>query len=834
MNAGSQRRVRAFTIAGLIHTPLQGTASMPKRPARHNGLPHALLLLVASIFCTSTTGVAEDLSHLDWVPYGQLDDQQKRQVGPSCGGLYLDPLAGQTLSDQLDQEPIQVDANGAQMQAGQTVSLQGQVVIRQGGRRLQASQMLYDKREDEAALTGGVEIRQPGALIRGQEARVNMRNNQAQFTGGEFVLHATHLRGSAARIEQTSDATVVLQEGQLTSCEPGNETWLLQGERLEINRQTAQGSGRNITVSVAGVPVFYTPYLIFPVGSQRQSGLLFPTLGSNNGGLDYAQPIYWNIAPNMDATFTPRYSAGHGALLESEVRYLHKRASNDFRLAFLPNDKGGLNPDEEALVNEGGLEAEKIHPFKGDDRWLVDWQHKGGFDMPWYSQVNYTEASDIDYLRDLSMANFNASNNTFLNQHLALGYLVPHWRLDIQAQRFQNLLIDLDDSYRQLPKINLTGQYQWGALGLLLRNEQVHFDHPQQQRLDGSSIITGQRNRLDYQLHWNKTQSYGFIKPALGVQALQYRLQDDNLLPQVDTQPQLDTHYASLDGGLTFERENGQQLFEPRLFYLYRAFTDHSALYGLTADQQAINFDTTPLTFGYEQLFRDRRFAGGDRLDDANHLAISFTGRFLDENYQERLSASLGQLVYFNERRVFLDDANQNLASSRSDLAGQIKAAVNDNLDARTDLLYSPSNQKLMRLTTGLNFRQASRLYNLGYRFVRENEEADNPASQTIDQLDLSLVQPINPQWTLMARSFYDIDGSKPLDTFTGVEYNDCCYTLRVLARRWLDSKLAALASNEKGRYDQGLFFEVELKGLGSSGKRIHSLLQDSIPGFTP
>ena len=335
------------------------------------------------------------------------------------------------------------------------------------------------------------------------------------------------------------------------------------------------------------------------------------------------------------------------------MRYLHRRANNELRLAYLPNDAAELTEQERALIDQGTQEQE-IHPFKDNERWLVNWQQQGGFDLPWYSKVDYSQASDVDYLRDLSTASFAANNDTYLNQSFTLGYNFAHWRLNLRAQSYQNLLRDLDDTYRQLPRINFDGQYQLGDFGLVLQNEYVHFSHPNSHRLDGSSIITGSRSRLDYQLNWQYEPAAGFIKPAIGAQVLAYQLDDTGLLPGVDTAPNLSSQYLSLDSGLVFERDAGQQLLEPRLYYLYRAHTDHSALYHLTADEQAINFDTTPLTFGYEQLFRDHRYAGGDRLDDANHLAISLTGRLLDDSFREFLSASVGQLVYFDRRQVFL------------------------------------------------------------------------------------------------------------------------------------------------------------------------------------
>ncbi len=804
---------------------------MPKRPVRHNGSPRAsrrralLLTGLAGLPCYAE-------QNLDWVPLEQLTPAQKQQVGPSCSGLYVDPLSNEAAPANLDLEPICVDANAADMVDGQQVQLRGKVDVRQGTRRLHAGQMSYDKRSEEASLEGGVEIRQPGTLIRGKDAKVNMSRNEARFNRGQFVLHATHLRGSAEQIEQRANGEVILHKGEITSCEPGNETWLLEGEELKIDPKAAQGSGRDITVKINGVPVFYTPYIVFPVGGERQSGLLFPTLGASSSGLDYAQPWYWNIAPNMDATVTPRYSSGHGAMLETELRRLDPQASNAWHLAFLPNDQGGANANQQALIDAGTLAESKLRPFKGDDRWLANWQQQGGFDRRWYTQVDYTQASDIDYLRDLSVVSFNAANNTFFNQALTMGYNLPNWRLNMRLQSYQNLLADLDETYRQVPRLNLDGDYHWGSLGLQLNNEYVSFDHSQTLHLDQSPIITGERSRLDYQLNWNSDWSFGFVQPALGVQALAYDLNTENLRPGANPSPQLSTEYASLDAGLVLERDQGQQTLEPRLFYLYRGFTDHSQLYNLTSDHQSINFDTTPLTFSYNQLFRDRRFAGGDRLDDANQMALSVTSRWFDDSARERISGSLGQLYYFNHRQVFLGEPSAELSATKSDLAGQISIAVNQHINTHTDLLYDPSNQEVMRVTTGLNFNQASTVYNLGYRYVRDQEQVNTAVAQTINQLDFSLMRPLNPQWSLAARSFYDMDGDKPLDTFAGITYDDCCYKLKLLARRWLDSKLASLVKDDQNRYDQGIFFEVELKGLGSSGNSIEKLLQEGIIGF--
>lgn len=83
-----------------------------------------------------------------------------------------------------------------------------------------------------------------------------------------------------------------------------------------------------------------------------------------------------------------------------------------------------------------------------------------------------------------------------------------------------------------------------------------------------------------------------------------------------------------------------------------------------------------------------------------------------------------------------------------------------------------------------------------------------------------------------MGRYNYDFTQAQELETFLGFEYNDCCYRVRLLARKWLDSNIASLTDNHDLEHDQGVFFEVHFKGLGGSGAKVNSILEDSIRGY--
>src|SRR5690606_38147464 len=229
---------------------------------------------------------------------------------------------------------------------------------------------------------------------------------------------------------------------------------------------------------------------------------------------------------------------------------------------------------------------------------------------------------------------------------------------------------------------------------------------------------------------------------------------------------------------------------------------------------------------------RDRRFAGGDRIGDADHLAIGITSRWLSSDLSTTLaSISLGQVIYFRDREISLTHNDTAQTIEESDLATKISARVSDNVRLRSDFLYNRESDRLMRATTGLEYSDdARRRLRLDYRYVREDRI--ELATLPVDQIDTAFSLPFGEQWQLVGRLFYDLDEKRELDACIGFEYDDCCYRLRVLARRWLDSKLAALVNDEKRYYDDGIFLEIDLKGLASSGNRVQKLLAETIPGF--
>ncbi len=774
---------------------------------------------------------------LDWVPAEQLSAEQRLQLGPGCRGMYVDPLANQSSPQTLEEADLIIESSSSQMVNGQHFVMEGGVEVSHGPRSIGAERMQFDRNEQQAELEGEVTIRNPGMLILGDSARVSTKNEEAEFRQARFVMHQEHIRGTAKAIEQNPEGVITLHGGSVTTCEPNSNTWTIVGEEIRLDPEKRQGTARNVSLRVADIPIIYLPWFSFPLGDQRQTGFLVPAVASSeSGGLDLAVPWYWNLAPNYDMTITPRLVSGRGAMLETENRYLNSHMNNSLKLAFLADDDGGADPDVDILIENGELTEAQARPYTGNNRWLVQGNHAGGLSNSrgWYSYMDFSRVSDVDYFRDVGNESFHQSNLSYADQMIQLGYIGQHWHLQTHIHERQRLLKDLNQPLRTLPQINLNGFYQFAGLKLDLQNELTRFDHDDDINVDGSAIIKGVRHYFDYRLSQSWRKPWGFLNTHAGYKYLSYDLENGGLRPGASTSPSAAAGQLGLDMGLIFEHpgEKVLQTFEPRIFRFYRAYSDHEDFYNIGVDGQDLNFDTTRRTLGYNQFYRDSRFTGRDRLDDANRSTVGVTSRWIrNKDQREILQISLGQVLHYTTRKVSLDGTPE--SREQREIASSASVSLGPLSRVYMSSIYNTQENEMARATAGFNYASADSriLANISWSWVRDFQQKETNA-RNLDQIDLSLVFPLNQQWHLMGRYNYDVEESQHLETFLGAEYNACCYRVRVLARRWLDSNIATLVEDEDLRYDEGLFFEFHLKGLGGSGARVQRILNDSIPGY--
>lgn len=766
----------------------------------------------------NTLSSSHPFKQWDWVPKDQLADPGQCATG--CDGAYQAPSPDWPESGQdPEQSPLRASAASSAM-VGSEVSMAGNIVLSQGYRRLKADQASMDRNSHELEIDGNVEIREPDLLLRAQSANVNTNTGLGHFNNASFLQHSNGSRGQAKLITRNSADTLELEQGSITQCTPDDEVWSIQAGEIHIDNAEGWGSAKHARLNIRQVPVLYLPYMTFPIDDRRKSGFLAPTFArGDDNGIEINTPYYFNLAPNYDATLAPHYIAERGTMVELELRQLSRFGQWTLAGAQL-NDEKYRRPNPLLPVDDS-------IPIR-ENRWLGSVDQQGRI-FGINTAIDYAKVSDRDYFRDLSTDSLDIKRALHLNQQLELGYRNDAWQADVTVQQFQTIDDQLDQQYQLMPRVSLE-RHQSGANfhpEWFFQAEFTDFQHDQ--AIDqGGTFVTGQRAYAEAGASYPMRWAGGFIIPSAKVRNINYDL--DAFNPGDDDSPSATAPLATLDMGLQFERSTSIggkaliQTLEPRLYYFYSDY-----------EQQGSHpdFDTRELNFSYSQLFRDTRFSGNDRLDDANQASVGISSRFIDDsNGREILTLSLGQIFYFEDRQVQLNGIGGVDSRSNSMIASSIQYQPYDQLWLTNEMLWDSRRDKLQEGGLGFHYQSdRNSLYNLGYRYRREGANNIGTGLRDLSQADASMVLPIDKHWSLFARYRYDIEENRSLDDLFGFQYEDCCWMLRLLYQQGLENEYE-LAGDTVVERDYAFILEFQLKGLGSLGSKARGILENNILGY--
>ncbi|MCR9107163.1 MAG: LPS assembly protein LptD [Gammaproteobacteria bacterium] len=750
---------------------------------------------------------------LDWVPIEDVPLHLQDRQCKNCGGRYMDPLEGVDTRQPPDTARIEAAADSVQIEAN-TVVFTGSVAAQQGYRQLYGDNAVIERDKESAVLTGNVTLREPGVLVNGKEAQVFSETDEASVKSAEFVFHERHMRGSADLLERDEFGYVHIHDGNFSYCAPGEDDWAVRADNMILDFDDGLATAYDATIEVEGVPIFYAPWFQFPLDDRRRTGFLWPNFGNDStGGLDITVPFYLNLAPNYDALYAPRFIEERGLNNELYLRYLSPFAG---RWTF-----GG------AYMHKDDRYADQIGEDSSSDRWLTVVKQSGLFRDRWRSRIDYSKASDVDYLQDLETSNLDSQRETSLLQLASLDYLGKNWLVNLEAQQFQSLANDIRDDYQTLPE--LTAQYWGGGQAFTLQpvfmTKVSNFDTDEER-------VTGQRLYAEAGLTYPMRWLSGFLQPTIKYRQLNYDLSESVVFTE-DT-PSSNSALASLDGGLVFERRTEfggsgfLQTLEPRMYYLYSEY-----------DQQfdQPDFDSAELTFTYNQLFRETRFSGHDRLDDANQIAVGLTSNLIDEQDGANiLRASIGQIYYFRDRKVRLLPTAAPLNDAGSEIAGELDFTPNDALRFRTSLVYDPFEGNMNAGNFHTSYRtRAGGVYNVGYSYRRPLTTIAstlNPTSTA--EAHLSAYIPLADNWSIFGATNYSTKANQSVEDMIGVEYDTCCWTVRLLYLRYFNNQSGDIPDfgGPDLERENTAQFQILLKGMGGFGDRITDIMQEMIRGF--
>lgn len=678
------------------------------------------------------------------------------------------------------------------------------VFLRQGERWL-ATDAAEVNDAGVARMDGALDYGEPGLRLRAERAEVDLEGGELHAEDVQWVLTGRSLRGRAAAVRKEG-AALRLNAAALTRCSPEARVWQVRAADLAFDETRSVVTARHVRVHVGAVPIAYLPYARFPVGDERASGFLFPTLRYERGaGVDLALPYYLNLAPNYDATLTPRHIAGRGTGAEAEFRHLGSYTQSSVRGAFLPSDDDYDGARTRAAHLAQGRPADAFTPA---DRWLWSVAHRARRGA-WRTEVDFTAVSDDDYFSAMD-STLAVTSQVALRQSAAIRYARGGLLARISALGLDRLEPGVEP-YRRLPEASLFYRGSLAALDWSVGTSWAEF-RAAGGRVPAGTRVEGSRWHVEPRLRLPLVRDWGFLALAAGVRHTRYALDG---VPQAAAEPERDIRFASLDGGLFFERAlrggGWSQTLEPHIRYFHQSYADQDHL---------PVFDAARLTFSYDQLFRDNRFAGVDRIGDADDVVLGVTSRLTDDTGRERLTARLGARRGLRRARVVLGATEP---PPRTALAGDLGTAFG-NVRLRATFAWDAERDALQETGFALGYRRDPlRVVNLGFR---------RRAGARIEQTDLSLHWPVAPRWRLFGRWNHDWQSGQTIESFAGLAYANCCLEVKVLGHKTAEA--ASLGMAGPTRADRGVLVEVVLRGLGGLGGGVDARLARGIRGFQP
>ena len=426
----------------------------------------------------------------------------------------------------------------------------------------------------------------------------------------------------------------------------------------------------------------------------------------------------------------------------------------------------------------------------------------------WKPPITASNVSDEEYFEDLGTTIVQTSQSS-LERTAAAAYHGDWWDLGVKVQDFQTIdpaVASIDRPYKQLPQIIFDAAPDKRLLGLKFSThaELNSFDHSDGDKLTGNRFDVQPRVSLPIR------KAAWYVEPAVSVRHTLYNL--DNVAPAVTTARTAPRPLSvlmpavSLNANPRWGNTDLVQTLEPRLFYLYVPEKDQ--------DDIPV-FDTGNYDFNYWTLFQENRFTGPDRMGDANQAALALTSRHTRSRQRQAATQRQpgftdllpGQRSHAAGRNGCTDDS--------SDLISEITMNLGKYWNADAELQWNPHDSQTDRNDYRLQYKAGQRqLVNVSYRRRRDSQE----------QADLSFLWPLGQSWHMVGRWYYSLDESETIEAIAGLGYESCCWGAQLVGRNYIND-------DEEDR-NTAVFFQLELKGLGTLGSSVDDVLERGILGY--
>jgi LPS-assembly protein len=501
-----------------------------------------------------------------------------------------------------------------------------------------------------------------------------------------------------------------------------------------------------------------------------------------------------------------------GTQIKTEFRYLTDLQSGNINVEY-------LNKDNAITSNN-------------DARYLARIQHIGTFSDDFRAYVDYTTISDDNYLVDIGSTEYS-SNDAYLYQIGELSYFGQHWQTTMKIQDFE-VLGDNQPSYKTLPHIEVLVQQPFTLFTEQTVQGQFElYSELTSFKAETNQQVSANRYHVEAGLSFPVSTPAWFINSEFKLMHTYYQQNDIQEGSELTKNINRTLPKVRFNGGINFDRtlslfgNNYTQTIEPQIQYLYIPEEDQTDI-GL--------YDTTNLQDDYNGLFRDRSYSGLDRIAGANQYTWGITSRVLDKSNLEIFRLSVGRIQYLDDNNIFdelIDNTNVDtnvdaLTTQQSSVAANLFYRLNNKWQISSDIQYNTIESFTNKSQVSLNYQIDK--YNsvqLNHRYTR------NVSGSSLEQASALASFAISKDWAFVGRLTEDLKRSRSLESYAGIQYESCCWALRIAYHRYINSSLSNDGEN-RDEFNSGFMLQFIIKGLngkqGSIGTQ--EMFDSSIFGY--
>ena len=729
-----------------------------------------------------------------------LSATRKNKLPVCIDDEFEDYLSQKTLFN-ADEETLEVRSDTQNQDEAGIFYASGNVEIERANDLIKSDKANFNADTGVLSADGNVKYLTEDLSLYASKGGYNSQNDTVSFSNTTYNLPSQKRpgRGKSEDLFIDNEGVVHLTPSSYTTCGLNDPDWELTSSKTILYRDIDRGHSYNIFLKYKDVPILYSPFFSFPLSRDRHSGFLLPSIGSSGeSGTVISSPYYFNIAENMDFTFTPTNYSGRGVMVDGQFRHRSQNSNTEIELTHMDKDD---------------VKGESRHAYSLRDERVFRNTLAPGDNGQWEgslitSSINLGGISDLTYFDDFGNS-VSRIGRTHITREIVLNRIdygeFGLLNTSIKATDYQLVKTDLQEQYSVLPQARLAySSYEKNnEFNYKFNGELSVFDHTLNYKATGTRVTL--YPSIEYPIRnigWELT-------PKLGIKHRTYSLSGNSNNSITDTTPIL-----SVRGKMIFDKmqtANILQTLEPEMYFLYIPASNQDNIPIFDAGENDLKYN----------LFSENRFYGEDRLNDAKQITLALSSSIIETSSgNELLRGTIGQIFYLDDRSVHLTNSQTDKTNS-SNMLGLVHARLSDYWrlsgysEFNTNKGYGEKNQ--IRLSYKRPYGKQNQIFNSSYRFSRGTQE----------EVDFSAVIPFNNRLSLIGKVNYSFNNRRSktedsLEKMFGFEYESCCYGLKFVIRDYWNGT----------KKDNALYFEFLPKGIATSDNQTAELLREGILGY--